>query len=135
MSRGKIVLAILGALVVALGLGFAWGSSGRSPVEEALEQSRQQLDLAEARGHLLDARVSLFNLNFGEASQHFEEAKVPLGRVRDRLQKSGDRPAAEKLGTALDQIADAQKRAGKLDQSANTKAGEVLETIKAAMRK
>ena len=135
MSRGRIALSVLVALIVTLGLGYVWGSSGRSPVEEALEQSRQQLDLAEARGHLLDARVSLFNLNFGEASQHFEEAKVPLGRVRDRLRKSGDRAAAEKLGTALDQIADAQKRAGKLDQSANSKAGEALETIKVAMRK
>jgi hypothetical protein len=135
MSRGRIALSVLVALIVTLGLGYVWGSSGRSPVEEALEQSRQQLDLAEARGHLLDARVSLFNLNFGEASQHFEEAKVPLGRVRDRLQKSGDRAAAEKLGTALDQIADAQKRAGKLDQSANSKTGEALDTIKVAMRK
>ena len=135
MSRGKLALSVVVGLIVALGLGYAWGSSGRSPIEHALDESRQQLDLAEARGHLLDARVSLFNLNFGEASQHFEEAKVPLGRVRDRFQKSGDRAAAEKLGTALEQIADAQKRAGKLDQSANSKAGEALDTIKVAMRK
>jgi hypothetical protein len=135
MSPGKIALSIIVALVVALGIGYAWGSAGRSPIEDALNQSRLQLDLAEARGHLLDARVSLFNLNFGEASQHFEEAKTPLGRVRDRLQKNGERAAADKLATALDQIADAQKQAGKLDQSANTKAGEALETIKVAMRK
>jgi hypothetical protein len=135
MSSGKIALSVIVALVVALGLGYAWGSAGRSPIENALNESRLQLDLAEARGHLLDARVSLFNVNFGDASKQFEEAKAPLERVRDRLQKGGDRAAAEKLGTALDQIADAQKRAGKLDQSANTKAGEALETIKVAMRK
>ncbi|HEX2453574.1 MAG TPA: hypothetical protein VHI99_07720 [Vicinamibacterales bacterium] len=135
MSRGKIALSILVALIVAFGIGYGWGSSGRSPIEDALSQSRLQLDLAEARGHLLDARVSLFNVNFGDASKHFEEAKTPLGSVRDRLQKDGDRDAAAKIGTALDQIAEAQKLAAKLDQTANAKAGEALETIKLAMRK
>jgi hypothetical protein len=135
MSRGKIVLYVILALIVAFGVGYGWGSSGRSPIEHALDQSRLQLDLAEARGHLLDARVSLFNVNFGDASKQFEEAKTPLGSVRDRLQKDGDRDAAAKIGTALDQIAEAQKLAGKLDQTANAKAGEALETIKLAMRK
>jgi hypothetical protein len=135
MSRGKIVLYVILALIVAFGIGYGWGSSGRSPIEDALSQSRLQLDLAEARGHLLDARVSLFNVNFGDASKHFEEAKTPLGSVRDRLQKDGDRDAAAKIGTALDQIAEAQKLAAKLDQTANAKAGEALETIKLAMRK
>jgi hypothetical protein len=135
MSRGKIVLYVILALIVAFGVGYAWGSSGRSPIERALNESRQQLDLAEARGHLLDARVSLFNVNFGDASQAFEEAKAPLGRVRDRLQKDGDSAGAAKIGTALDQIAEAQKLSGKLDQTANAKAGEALESIKIAMRK
>lgn len=135
MSLGKIILSVIVAIIVALGLGYVWGSSGRSPIEQALNQSSQQLDLAEARGHLLDARVSLFNVNFGDASQAFEEAKTPLGRVRDRLQKDGDSAAAAKIGTALDQIAEAQKLAGKLDQTANAKAGEALETIKLAVRK
>jgi hypothetical protein len=135
MSRGKIVLYVILALIVAFGVGYAWGSSGRSPIERALNESRQQLDLAEARGHLLDARVSLFNVNFGDASQAFEEAKAPLGRVRDRLQKDGDSAGAAKIGTALDQIAEAQKLSGKLDQTANAKAGEALESIKIALRK
>ena len=135
MSRGKIALSILVALIVAFGIGYSWGSSGRSPIEDALSQSRLQLDLAEARGHLLDARVSLFNVNFGDASKSLEDAKAPLGRVRDRLQKDGDGAAAGKIGTALEQIGEAQKMAGKLDQTANAKAGEALETIKLAMRK
>jgi len=135
MSLGKTILAVVVALIVAFGIGYAWGSSGRSPIEQALNESRQQLDLAEARGHLLDARVSLFNVNFGDASQAFEEAKAPLGRVRDRLQKDGDSAGAAKIGTALDQIAEAQKLSGKLDQTANAKAGEALESIKLALRK
>jgi len=135
MSLVKTILAVVVALIVAFGIGYAWGSSGRSPIEQALNESRQQLDLAEARGHLLDARVSLFNVNFGDASQAFEEAKAPLGRVRDRLQKDGDSAGAAKIGTALDQIAEAQKLSGKLDQTANAKAGEALESIKLALRK
>jgi len=135
MSLVKTILAVVVALIVAFGIGYAWGSSGRSPIEQALNESRQQLDLAEARGHLLDARVSLFNVNFGDASKAFEEAKAPLGRVRDRLQKDGDSAGAAKIGTALDQIAEAQKLSGKLDQTANAKAGEALESIKLALRK
>ena len=82
MTRGRILLAIVIALVVCLGLGYAWGASGRAVVQTALEDSRQQLDLAEARGALLDARVSLYNNNFGDASRRFEESKDPLRRSR-----------------------------------------------------
>ena len=58
MSLGKTILSVIVAIIVAFGIGYVWGSSGRSPIEQALNQSRQQLDLADVRGHLLDARVS-----------------------------------------------------------------------------
>ena len=83
MSRLKIAFAVLVALFVTLGLGYAWGSSGKLSLTSALDETKQQLDIAEARGHLLDARVSLYNVNFGDASRQFEEAKAPLRRVHD----------------------------------------------------
>ena len=70
----------------SLGIGYAWGGSGRFTLQTALDEARERLDIAEARGHLLDARVSLYNVNFGDASRHFEEAKAPLRRVRQRYQ-------------------------------------------------
>lgn len=134
MSRVKLAAAGAGALIVALGLGYVWGSSGRFDAEHALDQARQQLDLAEARGEILDARVSLYNLNFGEAVQHFEGAKAPLERAQRRYREWGSTDAAGSLATALARVAEGQQLAGKLDQAAGAKAVEALQAIRAAGR-
>ena len=128
----KFILAGLVVLVVSVGLGFTWGASGRGEVQSALDETRQRLDTAEARGHILDARVSLYNNNFGDASRYFEEAKTALGRVRARYQDGGNRDAVTGLGTAIERLDEAQRLAGKLDPAANSKAGEALEAIRVA---
>jgi hypothetical protein len=132
MTRGRIMLAIVGALVVCLGLGYAWGASGRRVLETALDDSRQRLDLAEARGALLDARVSLYNNNFGDASRRFEDAKEPLRRVRARYQEAREGEAASSIDAALVHVEEAQRLAGQLDPAANSRAGEALEAIRVA---
>jgi hypothetical protein len=135
MTRVRIFLTALVVLIICLGLGYAWGASGRRIVQTALEDSRQQLDLAEARGALLDARVSLYNNNFGDASRRLEEAKVPLRKVKDRFQDAGTSDAAASIDAALGHIDEAQRLAGKLDPAANTRAGEALEAIRVATQK
>jgi hypothetical protein len=135
MTRGRIALAAVVALIVCLGLGYAWGASGRGVVQTALEQSRQQLDLAEARGALLDARVSLYNNNFGDASRRLEEAKGPLRKVKERYQDAGHSDAASSIDAALGHVDEAQRLAGKLDPAANTRAGEALEAIRVATQR
>jgi hypothetical protein len=135
MRPAKLALIGLVVLIVTLGLGFAWGASGRKTAERALDDATQQLDLAEARGRLLEARVSLYNVNFGDAQRQLEDAKVPLGRVRERYQAEGKRDAAEGIAAALAHVQEAQRLAGKLDQSANSQANEALTAIKAATSK
>lgn len=135
MTRGRLFLTAVGTLIVCVGLGYAWGASGRRVVETALDDSRQQLDLAEARGALLDARVSLYNNNFGDASRRFEEAKDPLRRVKERYQDAGDSAAASSIDAALRHVEEAQRLAGKLDPTANTRAGEALEAIRVATQR
>ena len=135
MTRGRMLLTIGVALVVCLGLGYTWGASGRTIVESALQDSRQQLDLAEARGALLDARVSLYNNNFGDASRRFEDAKEPLRRVKARYQDERQRDAASSIDAALTHVDEAQRLAGKLDPSANARAGEALEAIRVATQR
>jgi hypothetical protein len=129
---GKIIATGLVTLVVVLGLGYGWGASGRRAIQTALDETKQQLDLAEARGHLLDARVSLYNMNFGDASRRLEEAKTPLRRTRDRYSENSKDQSARALATALEHVDEAQRLANKLDPAANTKAGEALEAIKVA---
>jgi hypothetical protein len=133
MARmGKFVLLGLVVLIVCVGLGFAWGVAGRGELQDALDTTRQRLDVAEARGRILDARVSLYNNNFGDASRHFEEAKVVLQRVRDRFSEAGRRDSASSVSTALERLDEAQRLAGKLDPAANSKAGEALEAVRVA---
>jgi hypothetical protein len=135
MTRGRIALFGFATLIVVLGLGYAWGASGRGLVQTALDESRQHLDIAEARGALLDARVALYNNNFGEASRRFEDAKVPLRRVKDRMQDAGESRAASSIDAALRLVNEAQIMAGKLDHSANARAAEALEAIRVATQR
>lgn len=132
MTRSKLILAVFGGLIVCLGLGYAWGASGRLTIQGALDAAQQQLDLAEARGQILEARVSLYNMNFGDASSRFEDAKAPLRRVRQRYQDARRSDAASGVDAALGHVEEAQRLAGKLDQAANSKAGKALEALKVA---
>ena len=130
----KVLLGVAIGLGILL-VGFLWGASGRRTAERALDDTRQQLDLAEARGRILDARVSLYNVNFGEAQRQLEDAKVPLTRARDQYQQDGKRDSAEGLSAALARLQDAQRLAGRLDQNANTQANEALKAIQVATSK
>jgi hypothetical protein len=129
---GKLALAGAVVVVVVLGLGYAWGASGRARLQTALTEAQQRLDIAEARGHILDARVSLYNVNFGDASRRFEDAKEPLRRIRQRYADAGSTDAVRSVSAALEHLDEAQRLAGKLDAAANSKAGEALEAIKVA---
>jgi hypothetical protein len=134
ISRGKLFLGVGIALLVVFGVGFGYGRSGRGELESTVSDVKQQLDLAEARGEILDGRVSLYNNNFGDASRHFESAKAPLQRVKQRYQDDSKREAATSIDSATALIDEAQRMAGKLDPAANNKAGQALEAIKAAAK-
>jgi hypothetical protein len=133
--RGKLILTAFAALIITLGLGFAWGASGRIALQTNLDEARQQLDLSDARARILDARVSLYNNNFGDASRHFEDSKGPLRRVKQRYQDASRTDAASSIDAALGHVDEAQRLSGKLDSSANAKAGEALDAIKVAVGK
>ena len=129
---GRLIVTALVIALAILGFGYVWGSSGRSAMQSTLDEARQQLDVAEARGEVLDARVSLYNMNFGDASRRLEEAKSPLRRIRERYADQGKTDAVRSISAALEHLDEAQRLAGKLDPAANSKAGEALEAIKVA---
>jgi hypothetical protein len=136
MARiGKLILIAVVALIVCIGLGFAWGASGRMRLESSLDQARQQIDIAEARGALLDARISLYNNNFGDASRHLEDAKGALRKARDGYQQRRKNDAAGAISSALERVDEAQRLAGKLDPAANSKASEALDAVTVATQK
>ena len=124
-------LAGLGVLllVAALGGGYWWGASAGGSAEQALVGVQQELDLAHARAQILDARVSLYNVNFGDAQRQLDDAKGPLTRARDRAVAQGRKEAGDALTAALGHAQDAQRLAGRLDQNANSRANEALKAI------
>lgn len=125
----KLVLGVAAGLTVALLAGWVWGASGRSDVARALEASELRGELLGARAAALDARVAVYSVNFGEASKHLEGARGLLRRAEERLQSAGRDDELKQVQTALASIDDAQRMAGKLDQSANARAGDAARMI------
>jgi hypothetical protein len=129
MPKPKLILGIAGGLIVALLAGWIWGTLGRSEMAAALQTAELRGELRGARAAVLDARVAIYSVNFGEASGHLENARSLLGRAIDRLKRLGRDDGVTQVQTALARIDDAQRLAGKLDQSANSRAGEAAKIL------
>jgi hypothetical protein len=129
MKKTKLVLGVAAGLLVALLAGWIWGASGRSAMAGALQASELRGDLLGARAAVLDARVAIYSVNFGEASSHLEDARGLLGRADERVKSLGRTSDAMQIEAALSRIDDAQRMAGKLDQGANARAGEAAKTL------
>ncbi len=88
-----------------------------------LETAELRSELLGARAAVLDARVAIYSVNFGEASGHLENARGLLRRAEERFKRHGRDAEVKRVQAALAAIDDAQRMAGKLDQSANSRAG------------
>ena len=129
MTKAKLVLGVALGLAVALLAGWFWGASGRSDMAGALQASELRGDLLGARAAVLDARVAIYSVNFGEASRHLEDARGLLGRAEERLKSLGRDAELKQVQTAQASIDEAQRMAGKLDQNANSRAGEAAKLL------
>lgn len=124
---GGIVLAVL----VALGAGWVWGASGKSTVDQERRRLEQRADYEVARASLLDGRVSLFLNNFGDASKHFETARLALEALQGQLREVGQAERAGRIEIALSSVRDAQRLAAQLDASAQNAAAAALQALSA----
>ena len=129
----KLSLGIAAGVAVALLGGWIWGSMGRSDIARSLQTAELRGELLGARAAVLDARVSIYNVNFGEASRHLEGARGLLGRADARLKNLGRDDEVRQVEAALASIDDAQRMSGKLDQSANSRAGEAAKMVAAVL--
>ena len=125
----KLILGIGVALLVALGVGWVWGASGRSDINRALRIAELRDGLLEGRAAVLDARLAIYSVNFGEASRHLEAARSALHAADERLNSLGRQEDAERLKIALTRIDEAQRMAGQLNQDANSLAADAAKTI------
>src|SRR5580704_18595986 len=125
----KLLFGMAVGVVVALLAGWIWGRSGRSDIAGALQTSELRGELLGARAAVLDARMAIYNINFGEASRHLEDARGLLRRADARLKSLGRDDEVRQVQTALASMDEAQRTAGKLDQSANSRAGEAAKAL------
>jgi hypothetical protein len=125
----KPVLAIGVALLAALGAGWAWGASGRSDLNRALRIAELRDGLLEGRAAVLDARLDIYSVNFGEASRHLEAARSALRAAEPRLNGLGRQADTKLVELALTKIDEAQRMAGQRNQDANALAAEASKAI------
>jgi hypothetical protein len=124
VNYSRMALYVVAALLVALLAGYLWGSSGRRSAEQAIDASRLRADLLEIRGSIVDARVDLYNVNFGNASRDLQEALDRLPSVADRLKSEGTTQDQQAIAEASAKAEEAHRLAGKLDAGANSRAAE-----------
>lgn len=125
----KLIGSLVLALVVTFGIGWLAGASGRAAIEQQLLEAQERADFAQARALISDGRVSLFLVNFGDASRRFEEARGVVERVQKRLREVGQAERAGRLEIALTHLRDAQRLAASLDSSAQGAAAEALRAL------
>jgi hypothetical protein len=133
MNTAKIVIGVLVALAVGFLAGWIRGSSGSGNLNRALQETQLRGDLLRARNSVLDARLDIYSINFGQASRHLENARADLRRADELLKSLGRQDTITKLDPVLKQIDDAQQLAGRLDQTANARAGDAARIIDAVL--
>ena len=129
MATTKLILGIGLALLVAVGVGWVWGASGRSTSDRALQIAELRAELLEGRAAVLDARLDIYSVNFGEASRHFEATRARLCAANARLMSLSRTEDTKSLEAALTRIDEAQRLAGQLNQDANALAADAAKTI------
>jgi hypothetical protein len=129
MNRLKLGMWIALAVVLAGVLGWLYGWSGGRSSAAALESTRLRTSLLQARIQILDARINIYSINFGDASRNLEYSKRELTTARSLLENAGRRDLVDKIDAALRSTREAQEAAAKLNQDANGRAGEAARLI------
>jgi hypothetical protein len=130
----KIIGWVALGFLLALAGGYVWGASGRLELQSRLHETDLRVQVSDARTRLLAARVDLYSLNFGAATQDLEAAKIPLQAVIQRYESEGDATRATAAQSALAAVEKARRLAAQLDQSAQGAAADALAALERAAR-
>lgn len=117
------------AIVVAGLSGWVWGASGASDRESARLAEARRADVSEVRALVFEARVSLYQSNFGAAGQKFEAARVIVERLQTQLRETAQAERAGRLEIVAAHLRDAQHLAASLDASAHAAAEEAIRAL------
>lgn len=128
-AKAMRLLGMLIAVLVALLAGWLYGTFGGRAAERSLRTIELKNELLEARSAVLDARLDIYSINFGDASRHLEAARDQLQRATAQFDSQDRDTDMTRLKTALTKIDEAQRLTGQLDQTGNARAGEAARLI------
>lgn len=130
MNKGR--LAVIGVVVVAVAFlaGLVSGTLGRSAAEGERDENHMLLQIQTGVARTLAGRVAIYNVNFGDASREFENARGMFTQARDTLNATDRAADAAVLDKVIALVTEAQRMSGVLDQGANTKAAEAIEALR-----
>jgi hypothetical protein len=124
----KMALALAAVAVLVVG-AWAYGRSSAAPDRVIADATRLRMMLLDARAQVLDAQLSLYAANFGNAAQHLEYAKPPLAEASNAMREGDLDDLATKVDAALQQVMTGRDLAAKLSLDANSKAGEASKLL------
>ena len=126
VAKAALALAAVAVLVVG---AWAYGRSSAAPDRDAADATRIRMMLLDARAQVLDAQLSLYAANFGNAAQHLEYAKPPLAESTNALRDQDRDELATKVDAALQQVMTGRDLAAKLSLDANSRAAEASKLL------
>jgi len=119
------------AMIVAIGGGWFWGASGKSALSAERRAAVERATIAEARGALLNARLSVIASNFGDAARDLEAARGLASDLQSRLREVGQPERAGHVQIVLTHIREAERLTAALDRGAADAAAKAAETLAA----
>jgi hypothetical protein len=128
----KIVAGVALGLVIALGIGWLWGSGGRWAAQDHLASLQEQHQLTEARARLLAAQVDLYKLNFGAAASNLERARQSLEQASATHEGSEHADLRAALQAAVKSAEEARRLAAEVNQGAQASAERALSALQRA---
>jgi hypothetical protein len=130
----KRILIVVAAVLVALLAGWIVGASGKSALTKSVEAAQLRDELHMARAAVLDARLDIYSVNFGNASRALEAARTAESAAAARLKNADREEDAARLALALTKIDEAQRLVGELNQDANSRAADAARAIDEVLR-
>jgi hypothetical protein len=117
------------AVGTAFVAGWLVGGSGRSTSEVAAGRAADEAAFLRARALVLEGRLHLYQDNYGDARQAFDEAHATITTLQRRLRETGLGERAGLLEVALGYLRQAADRATALDPGAQSAAEAALQTV------
>jgi hypothetical protein len=127
---GWVTLVVL----AAVGVGWLWGASGRSAIDQARRALEERANLSDARALVIDGRLSVSLRNFGDAGQRFDRAIAMLEGQERRWRETGQPERAGQVEIVLAHLRDAARLSAALNPDAQEAAGQAADALLAISR-